>query len=233
MEIDTPPFTYTAYLLDENEDVIEAVPSSIMLYSQDIDGNAWLTYNGGLSYLQNLDCGVYSLKITTDRGRVVCWTEDFRVMNMNGLKNAYKIYFRNTTDVDGIVYQGSYYQNIWLLNAIFDTPDIVQPTENVTDGNVVEVLTFQSVQTRDVLKFPYMPDFWQGTLHRIRMMDTVTIKKMETGEVFDIAGRGIDLTSEEQDIVFKKGILSWISATQVTGGCEENKEMVYLNSSPV
>jgi hypothetical protein len=227
------PGDYSMELLDENEDFHSSPVSDFLLYSEDADGNAWITVTANISFLTALDCGVYSIRILNDRGGAVAYSEDFRVMQIDQSELAYKIVFRNTTDIDGILYQGGYEQTVWILNAVFDTPDIVQPTENATDGDAIERLVFQSVQRREVLRFPYFPDFWQGVFHRFRMISNIYIVKLETSEAFDIADTGIDFATEEQDYCFKKGILSWISSTQVMVGCEENKEMVYLNNSPI
>lgn len=223
-------YSYTTwYLLDENEDILDTLDLSYLRYSEDANGNAWFSYFGNSPELNNLACGVYSFEFYNSGTGARYYSEDFRVMGLDGKKNAYRLTFYHSTEVDGILYQLGLQQQVWLLDAILDTPEIVQPTETITDGNAVEVLTFQSVQRREVLKFPYMPDFWQGTLHRVRMLDSVALRSLESGNDYDISGASIDFSSEDQDIVFKKGVLSWVSSTQVMGGCEENRELILTN----
>lgn len=235
-QVPTTPawFGYTTfYLLDENEDILDTISSGYLPFSQDADDNAWFTYVGNSPELNSLDCGLYSIMLENSETGEFLYSEDFRVMNLSGKKNAYSLEFYHESEVDGILYQLALQQKIWLLDAVFDTPEIVQPTESLTDGNAVEVLTFQSVQRREVLKFPYFPDFWQGTLHRIRMLSNVTITSMQSGNIYEIAGLGIDLTSEDQDIVFKKGVLSWISTTQTMNVCGDDRSLTVINQIPV
>lgn len=231
-QVPTTPDWYgftTFYLLDENEDILDTISSIYLPFSQDADDNAWFTYIGNSPELNSLDCGTYSILLENSETREFLYSEDFMVMNLSGKKNAYSLEFYHENEVDGILYQLGLQQKIWLVDAIFDTPEIVQPTESLTDGNAVEVLTFQSVQRREVLKFPYFADFWQGTLHRIRMLSNVTITSMQSGNVYEIAGLGIDLTSEDQDIVFKKGVLSWISTAQTMNVCGVDRTLTIVN----
>ena len=230
--VDAAPLgTYTMALLDENEDFVASPTSDYLLYSEDTEGNAWITIMPNIAFLTSLDCGIYSLKISADRSTTVAYSEDFRITNMTNKERAYRFEFYNDTDVDGIIYQGNYKQQFWLLNAIFDTPEIVEPSEAITNGDAVEVVVFQSVQRRDVLRFPNLPDFWQGVFNRLRMIGHFSITKLETGESWDLVGREFTVSSEEQDYCFRKGMFSWIASTQVMGGCEENKVMVMLNNS--
>ena len=141
---------------------------------------------------------------------------------MTGRKKAYKVTFKHSTDIDGLLYPTGYTQKFWITDAVFDTPAVVEPVTNVTDGNAVEVPVFQSVQRRDVLRFPNFPDFWQGTMQRLRTHDTISLFKMETGEVWTLGGRSLTVTTDEQDICFSLGIMSWIASTQVTSSCNEN-----------
>ena len=92
------------------------------------------------------------------------------------------------------------------------------------------MLTFQSVQTRSVLRFPYFPDYWHSVFPRLRMIDNLVITKLETNQAFDLADTGLAFATEEQDVCFKKGILSWIASTQVMVGCETNMDLVYLDN---
>lgn len=229
---DTPPFVFDVVVLDENEEELAIVDTSFLLYSEDEDGNAWLTYKGDNSDLNAMECGVYSFKLENERGGFA-YSEDFRIMNFGQKENAYKLTFSNDTDIDGIIYQGGYEQKLWILDAIFDTPEVVEATENATDGDAIEVLTFQSVQTRDVLRFPYFPDFWHSVFPRLKMIDNLLIQKLQTSQLFDIADSGLAFTTEEQDMCFKKGVLSWIASTQVMVGCETNKVMVYLDNEEI
>lgn len=208
-----------------------SLDSSYLVYSEDENENAWITYKGFLPTLLTLDCGVYYFRLSR-RGVQFGFSEEFRVVDIGFRENAYKIVFNHNTDIDNIIYQGGYSQTVWLLDAIFDTPEVVEAVENVTDGDAVEVLTFQSVQTRDVLRFPYFPDYWQNVFPRLRMMDNVLVTKMLTAQVFTISGQGIAFSTEDQDVCFKKGVLSWIASTQVMGGCGENKTLVYLDNVP-
>lgn len=229
--IDLAPLSsYTFYVLDEDEAEIQILESAKLLYTQDLEDNAWVSYHGDSSILAALDCGVYSISIKDSRGRAIMYSEDFRVKNIDDREKAFKLTFSNTTDIDGIIYQGGYSQKAWLLGAVFDTPEIIEPIETATDGNAVEVPTFQSVQRREVLKFPYFPDYWHGVFQRLKMIDSVFIQKLETAEFFELTDTGINIETEDQDVCFKKGVLSWISSTQVTSGCEENKGLLYLNN---
>ena len=229
--VDVAPIgDYTWQLLDSEGELHTSLLQSYLLYSEHSDGRAWITYEGGNPPIQNLDCGVYSIVIRNDRGSAVGYSEEFRVMNIGQRENAYKLTFSNDTDVDGIIYQGGYVQKLWLLDAIFDTPEVVEATENATDGDAIEVLTFQSVQTRSVLRFPYFPDYWHSVFPRLRMIDNLVITKLETNQAFDLADTGLAFATEEQDVCFKKGILSWIASTQVMVGCETNMDLVYLDN---
>lgn len=232
LPVDAAPIgDYTWQLLDSDGELIETLLQSYLLYSAHADGRAWITYEGGNPPIANLDCGVYSVVVRNARGSAVGYSEQFRITNIGQRENAYKLTFSNDTDVDGIIYQGGYTQKLWLLGAIFDTPEVVEATENATDGDAVEVLTFQSVQTRDVLRFPYFPDFWHSVFPRLRMIDNLSIQKLQTSEVFSLADRGLSFQTEEQDVCFKKGILSWIGSDQVMVGCETNLDLVYLDNS--
>lgn len=223
---------YTWQLMDEDDNDLVSLASGSLLYTEDTDGNAWLSYHGDLAYLNELDCGVYSFRVNTPRNVTLAYSEQFRVMNIGERERAYKLTFSHDTDIDGIIYQGGYEQKVWLLDCVFDTPEIVEQTDNATDGDAVEVLTFQSIQRREVLRFPYFPDYWQGVFHRLRKMDNLTIEKLETAQSWDIAESALAFTTEEQDVCFKKGVLSFLGSTQVIGDCEENRELVYLNSVP-
>jgi hypothetical protein len=193
-------------------------------YVESTDGeHAFVTYAGDNTIMNSLECGKYYLEIGEGvRGGVTYYTEDFEVMNLTGRKKAYRFDFSHSSDIDGILYQTGYTQTFWLLNAVFDKPEIVEPTSTVTDGDSIEVLAFQSVQRRDVLRFPYLPDYWQGTLHRLKGHRNVSITKMQTDETWSIGGKGIALVSDVQDVCFSVGALSWIGSTQVITSCGEN-----------
>lgn len=210
-------------VMSEDGTALYSIPVGL-LYTASSDGeHAWVTYNGTNSVMNSLPCGKYYLEINDGELRgTTYYSEDFEVMNLTGRKNAYRFDFNNTTDIDGMVYQNGYTQKFWLLNAVFDTPEIVEPTNTATDGDGIEVLTFQSLQRRDVLRFPYFPDFWQGTMHRLKVHDNITITKMQTNEAWQLADRAMAFESERQDVCFSIGRLSWIGSTQVFTSCGEN-----------
>ena len=224
------PGDYTWQLLDSDGEIITSLLSSYLLYSEHEDGRAWLTYEGGNPPIQNLDCGVYSVVIRNAGIRFTAYSEQFRVTNIDQRERAYKFTFTNAKDVDGIIYQGGYTQKFWLLDCIFDTPEVVEVIENASDGDSVEVPTFQSVQVRSVLKFPYFPDYWHSIFPRFKMIDTLNMLKLETNESFALVDTGLSFATEEQDVCFKKGVLFWITSTQVMVGCETNEPMVYLDN---
>jgi hypothetical protein len=213
-------WNYTVH--DESDAVVLTLAVNFQ-YNQTADGSlAWVTYTGNNASLNALPCGTYYIKMARPDGRVIRYSEQFQVMPMAMRKKAYKVTFTNGNDIDGVLYQGGYTQKFWLLDGVFDTPQIAEPTTTLTDGNAVEVPVFQSVQRREVLRFPYFPDFWQGTMHRLKMHESVLLTKMETGEVWQLAGNFPTVTTDEQDTCFQLGSLAWVASTQVTLGCNVN-----------
>lgn len=204
----------------------QAPTASFLTVKQTLDGTkAWVILDGYQSAIP-ADCDTYYIQFTNSTRGITYYSERFRYIDFTNKKKIYKLEFYNSTDVDGILYQTGYRQRIWLQNCVWDTPELIDNNENLTDGNAVEVLTFQSVQRRAVLAFPYLPDFWQGALHRIRMHDSVTLTKLQTNEPIVLNGNNPELAVDDQDICFKKGRLSWIESTQVLKGCETDYVLV-------
>lgn len=182
---------------------------------------AWLILEDYQSLIP-AGCNTYYIKLSNSVTREDFYTERFRVITYSSTKKLYKLTFSHSTDIDGILYQTGYEQKAWLEGCVWDTPNIVNNRETLTDGNAVEQPTFQGVQRRAVLKWPYLPDFWQGVLHRLEMHDSVVLTKVETGENIILNGNNPEFTTEDQDVCFRKGVLSWIESTQVITGCETN-----------
>lgn len=184
--------------------------------------HAWLTFSNYGSAIPST-CDTYYIEFrNTALGSVSFFSERFRRYELNDKEKIYRLEFKNDTDVDGILYQTGYIQRAYLMGCVFDTPNVVEANENITDGDAVEVPTFQSIQRRAVLKFPYFPDFWQGVFHRLKMHSFVILTKEDTDELITINGKNIQFTTEEQDVCFTKGVLSWIESTQVMTNCSEN-----------
>lgn len=214
--------TWTFIIYNSDNTVYSSLILNYSYFATADNENAWISYNGGNSTLNGLPCGVYYIKMTASDRSASYVTEKFRVMSIANKKRAYRLDFYHSGDMDGIVYQFGFEQRMWILDGVFDTPEIVEPVSNITDGNAVEQPVFQSVQRREVLRFPYFPDFWQGSLHMLRMYDNVVLTKIETGETWQLAGQGLQLTTDPQDEIFSRGVLSWRSSTQVTAGCGTN-----------
>lgn len=167
-------------------------------------------------------CDTYYFKFTNADIRGAYYSERFRQVNFNQSEKIYKLTFSNSVDIDGILYQTGYSQKLWLEHAVFDTPEMEDITETEPDGDSVERVVFQSVQRREVLRFPYVPDFWQGVLQRLRSHDTITIEKIATSQTFMLSGQDVQFESEVQDVCFSIGQISWLSSVQVGSSCENN-----------
>jgi hypothetical protein len=210
--------------------VANALDAALLLYSETEDGQAWISYHGDGSVFAARDCGDFYFQFFSTLGYSY-YSERIRILDVNDARNMYRLDFSHDKDVDGMLYQGGYSQKCWIRDGVFDTPDVVKPTEVLTDGNAVEVMVFQSVQVRDVLRFPYLPDFWHSVLHKLEMYDNVTLTNLDTGEVFDLSDKQIRFTAEEQDVCFDRAVLSWICSTQVMDGCEVDNSMLFLNNA--
>lgn len=207
-------------------------PISLLKYSETLDGSkAWIQYNGDgnvTNYVRVPSNCTYWFRIKNRVTEQEIFFERWRHVNLGDTRKVYKLMFYNDVDIDGILYQANYSQTVLLLYGVFDTPDILENAEEETDGNTVERLVFQSVQRREVLRFPYFPDFWQGVFKRLAVHSYVSITKMGTGEVLEISGKEIGFESEAQDICFSKGALSWLASNQVGNFCETNNTMSIL-----
>lgn len=224
-------WTWEVHTSDGSSFVLE---DHLLKYSQNTaNTKAWLQYDGDGQVLGNVaapsDC-IYWFKIRHNSGTEY-FTERFKVLNLNdGIKTNYKLQFYNSVDLGGILYQGGYVQHVLLTKAVFDTPETVENNETEVNGNAVEVLSFQSLQKRLILKFPYFPDFWQGVFQRLKTHNNVTLTRMDTDENYTLNGNNIEFGTEEQDECFRIGVLSWTDTVRVTNFCEENEPMSILNN---
>lgn len=227
IQIPVPPDMLTGWYYNifgedgTNYDPMSSLTTGIEVQST-LDGTkAWLTLRNYSAVIPE-DCDTFYIRFDHADLRGEWYTELFRFFEFSEKEKIYKLTFYNSTDVDGILYQLGYIQSLWLMDAVWDVPEVVEGLENIVDGDAVDVPTFQSIQRRAVLKFPYFPDFWQGVFHRLKMHSSVTLTKEETAETIEINGKNIEFLVEDQDVCFTKGKLSWIESTQVMTNCNDN-----------
>lgn len=213
-------------LVSESGTVSPLAIANYFTYEETTDGlKAWLNFNGTDGFIFKLPCESHWFVVNDFVGNEYV-SERWIVQDFGTDKRSFRLSWTNSKDIDGILYQKGYTQSIWFECSVFDFPEIIENNETETDSDAVEEVVFQSVQTRAQLKIPYIPDFWQGVLQRIRKHDTIQLTKLETMETFDLAGKDLTFTSEPQDTCFSLGTFSWIHSVQIVTGCESNYSLV-------
>lgn len=212
--------------------LVATLPTSMIDYLEDRNNDrAWLQYVGD-GNLQSYDqkCGVRHFRFYLS-GELIGVSERWKIYTLGDKRKIYKLTFLNSKDLGGVIYQAGYSQHVLLMNAIFDTPEVVEEIEAETDVDNVETVRFQAVKKRLVLKFPYYPDFWFGVFERIASHDYVRLEKMETSEVWDISTARIEVSTEEQDEHFRKGVLRFDEWAVSSNACEQNISPIYVNGA--
>lgn len=236
VQFPVPSFTLNDWTWEIWEDgaMFSAMAANRLDYIQEgVTDNAWVQFKGDGAWPEVPNrCKPQHLRFYRD-GELYAVSERFQIIQTNDPRKVYRLDFSNTKDLDGVVYQVGYSQHVLLLEAVFDTPEVNEPIETETDGNAVEYVTFQSIQRREVLRFPFYPDFWQGLFERLKMHDNVKLTKVATGEIYTLNGKDIAFESEVQDDCFSIGALSWRESNMVTTGCEKYLSGLIVNGETI
>jgi len=219
-------FSGEIYNADTNT-VVGGIPAASLMYSRTFQGSNWITFFPDYS-IPGMPCGNYYIKLNSGTGTFY-YSEVFRIVDMfNDKRRIFKLSFTSTADESGgILWNGGYEQELWLMGAVLDTPEVNEVVETATDGDGFEVKVFKSVHRREVLRFPFMPDFWQGLFNGMSQLD-VSLQDYENQITIKLEDVGFE--SDDQDYCFARGKLSWQSNFQTFLGCEPDLSFEVLNN---
>lgn len=190
---------------------------------QSTTGDYWLRYNTGAGTAGLNLCGFYRLEIQLDNNKTpVAISEVFHAQPRSQKENCYRMRIASTYDIDNLLMQGDYYEEFYFEGSLV-FPEVETVQESYLDGGNNLTVSSSATKLIGVMEMYDIPDYLVTALTKLPEHETVTIEKMQTGEVFDILEPRF--TTQPQDVGFQTGVLRFVKANTVHAGCNTSKSV--------
>lgn len=169
-------------------------------------------------------CGLAYIRLRIKGNDYYTELFDFRQLNTMR-RDYYELSVSNENNMCGVLYQAGYKQSI-IFEAFFDNPEPVVEREFSQTRTGGERLKYSRAKERKAFEFINILPYQLYLLSRLRDHDTVTMKRLRTGEMITL--REIEFTSRTQDDCFLIGRISYLSEDCVVTGCGEDDVVIEL-----